>query len=717
MNGNNRKEFSKNNGFSWWPQKALRFNVFFSSVCWISLVLFGLFLSSASGVSLTAELPGPGNENGDGVALGDLNGDGFQISTNRGPYAGGNEVLITNGVLGSGADITNVTVCGVRATILDQGVNWVRVRLGSGGSGTGDVVIQSTSGGQTVMANAYTYNPVGMIGTPILTGWEEVVGLPAARSSLAAATLGNNLYAIGGWDGIDVRTNVYRYDGTNWVEVRGLPAGRDGLAAATLGNNMYAIGGGDTNRIRTNVYRYDGTNWMEATGLPAMRYSLAATTLGNHLYAIGGWDGNDIRRNVYRYDGANWVEARGLPAGRSSLAAATLGNHLHAIGGWDGIDVRTNVYRYDGTNWVEARGLPEGRDGLAAATLGNHLYTIGGEDAVNVRTNVYRYDGANWVEARGLPEGRAFLAVATLGNNLYAIGGWDGAIRTNVYRSIVTGIGGVTPNNGSWTGGTTVIISGANLGDGADITNVTLCDIPVQSIQSQSATQVVVVTGASPEPRLGDVRVYSVSYGETVKSNVFNYAINLALASRGSTISGNNGTNWDKLIDGVKTGYTGSAGFGYTVWNTTPPGTMTLDLKGLCTISSMRLLLYDLDNRFYRYKIEASSNNTTWVTIVDRTAVTNQCRGWQDISFSPPIQTRYLRLIGTYNNALNGSNNGFHVVEWEVYGTPSAPVIMTSADAVTVPEGGTATFEVKLNIAPVNPMTVTVNWVSGDADH
>ena len=34
---------------------------------------------------------------------------------------------------------------------------------------------------------------------------------------------------------------------------------------------------------------------------------------------------------------------------------------------------------------------------------------------------------------------------------------------------------------------------------------------------------------------------------------------------------------------------------------------MTLDLKGLCVISSMRLLLCDLDNRYYRYKIEASS--------------------------------------------------------------------------------------------------------------
>ena len=42
--------------------------------------------------------------------------------------------------------------------------------------------------------------------------------------------------------------------------------------------------------------------------------------------------------------------------------------------------------------------------------------------------------------------------------------------------------------------------------------------------------------------------------------------INLALASRGSTITGSNGGNWTNLIDGVTTGYTGNTGFGYTVW-------------------------------------------------------------------------------------------------------------------------------------------------------
>ena len=206
-----------------------------------------------------------------------------------------------------------------------------------------------------------------------------------------------------------------------------------------------------------------------------------------------------------------------------------------------------------------------------------------------------------------------------------------------------------------------------------------------------------------------------VAGNEVTATERDNDVVNLALASRGSTIMGSNGRGWSNLIDGVTTGYTGTNGWGSTVWTSSPPGSMTLDLKGLCAISSMRFLLYDVDNRYYRYKIEASSdsttNNATWVPIMDRMDPTNQCRSWQDINFSSVTQAWYLRLTGTYGS----SNTEFHVVEWEVYGTPPMD-ISTSADAVTVPEGGTTNFQVKLNNAPVSPTTVTVSWVSGDTD-
>ncbi|NCC36952.1 MAG: DUF1573 domain-containing protein, partial [Chloroflexia bacterium] len=66
----------------------------------------------------------------------------YALSTNIGPYAGGNSITITNGALGDGGDITNVTVGGVVATITGQGANWVTITLGAASSaGAKDIVI------------------------------------------------------------------------------------------------------------------------------------------------------------------------------------------------------------------------------------------------------------------------------------------------------------------------------------------------------------------------------------------------------------------------------------------------------------------------------------------------------------------------------------------------------------------------------------------------
>ena len=200
-------------------------------------------------------------------------------------------------------------------------------------------------------------------------------------------------------------------------------------------------------------------------------------------------------------------------------------------------------------------------------------------------------------------------------------------------------------------------------------------------------------------------------YGTPLNSSTLNnnpVVINLALASLGSTITGNNGANWGKLIDGVTTGYTGSAGFGYTIWTPTP-GNMTLDLKGLYTITRTKLLLWDLDSRYYQYKIEASSNNTTWVTIVNRTATTNRCQSWQDIQFSPPMQARYLRLTGTYNSI--SGNTGFHVVEWEVYGTPLAP----PASSAQTSNGNVSVLQ-PIDVRTSDPEPDTNGWKAVDGN-
>ena len=55
------------------------------------------------------------------------------------------------------------------------------------------------------------------------------------------------------------------------------------------------------------------------------------------------------------------------------------------------------------------------------------------------------------------------------------------------------------------------------------------------------------------------------------------------------------------------------------------------------------------------------------------------------------------------------------VTATEADDTP-ALAIVTSTNTVTVAEGGSAEFQVKLNTPPIQPTTVTVSWVSGDTN-
>lgn len=75
-------------------------------------------------------------------------------------------------------------------------------------------------------------------------------------------------------------------------------------------------------------------------------------------------------------------------------------------------------------------------------------------------------------------------------------------------------------------------------------------------------------------------------------------------------------------------------------------------------ISSMRILLWNCDDRFYSYYVAVSKNQDEWVTIVDRT--NEECHGWQELIFDP-LPVVYIRLVGTRNSI----NEVFHVVHLE----------------------------------------------------
>lgn len=141
---------------------------------------------------------------------------------------------------------------------------------------------------------------------------------------------------------------------------------------------------------------------------------------------------------------------------------------------------------------------------------------------------------------------------------------------------------------------------------------------------------------------------------------------NLALASKGARATG--GNQPELLIDGNTSDYDASYGYAATNWQTNPPEAMVVTLKEAATLNAVRVLLWDGDERYYRYRLEISPDaegDARWTTIADYTQTSERRQSWQVLDFEAQT-VRRVRVTGTYNS----DNGAFHVVEIEAYHIP-----------------------------------------------
>ncbi|KAJ3647098.1 hypothetical protein Zmor_024639 [Zophobas morio] len=81
---------------------------------------------------------------------------------------------------------------------------------------------------------------------------------------------------------------------------------------------------------------------------------------------------------------------------------------------------------------------------------------------------------------------------------------------------------------------------------------------------------------------------------------------------------------------------------------------ITIQLAQPYMISTMRLLLWDKDIRYYKYFVETSINNTDWEIAVDLR--NEDCKSWQNLRFKERAVV-FIRITGTYDSV-----NGYLVV-------------------------------------------------------
>ncbi|XP_057679210.1 BTB/POZ domain-containing protein 9 [Corythoichthys intestinalis] len=87
-------------------------------------------------------------------------------------------------------------------------------------------------------------------------------------------------------------------------------------------------------------------------------------------------------------------------------------------------------------------------------------------------------------------------------------------------------------------------------------------------------------------------------------------------------------------------------------------GAIVIQLAQPYCVGSLRLLLWDCDERSYSYYVEVSTNQQQWTKVADRTRVT--CRSWQTLKFDKQPAS-FIRIVGTHNTA----NEVFHCVHFE----------------------------------------------------
>ena len=186
-----------------------------------------------------------------------VSGDGI-VTPNAGSWTGGIQVVIGGDYLGAG-DVTNVTICGVAATIeADHSPTQLVVRTGAAsGPRLGHIAVYSTSYGCSMASNAFTYL------APVLK------------------LRGTNGAVIGS------DTGVSPVNGTDFGNVWSQTAATNIFSITNSGNMALNISGYTTNGAGAGQFAVSGvSSVVEAGGVSNFTVRFDASAVGAHTCAV-----------------------------------------------------------------------------------------------------------------------------------------------------------------------------------------------------------------------------------------------------------------------------------------------------------------------------------------------------------------------------------------------------------------------------------------------
>lgn len=266
--------------------------------------------------------------------------------------------------------------------------------------------------------------------------WRQGLSLPQARSAMAVASVGLNIYQIGGEtdEGITNAVSVYDTQTRHWLSGQPKITPVADAAAAVLGGEIYVVGGRLENGQATSVVEaYSPLNdgWRSVVSLPRPVMGGVAVTDGDVLYLLGGRRDDEALTEAHRFDPARqqWEELPALEQARAFASGGLLDGQPHVVGGSDGERTLASCERFDpaANDWSTCPEMQVARQGGAAAVVLNKLYVLGGgRSGESPFGEVYEPDGV-WSEMESPVEvdldGWTRLGVTNVETRIYALGG------------------------------------------------------------------------------------------------------------------------------------------------------------------------------------------------------------------------------------------------------------------------------------------------------
>ena len=289
--------------------------------------------------------------------------------------------------------------------------------------------------------------------------WRPRAPLPIPRTEMAwAAEFKGKVHLVGGYAEQRVDKNYHHaYDpaADRWETLAEHPRGSNHVGVATLGDRLYAFGGFiEQNRTpHDGAFAFDGQRWRPLRRLPEACGAIACIALGDVIHLIGGAIGSDNRRSidwhlVYDPRTDSYARRQPMPLARDHTGVVAVNGLIHIIGGRvDSFHTNSNLHHsYDPRTdaWTFRAPLPTARSGQGTVWFANRIFVMGGEGTNRVYGQNEAYDPATdkWESHAPMLTPRHGMGAVVVGDAIYVAGGgpqMGGGVKSAINEAFTLG--------------------------------------------------------------------------------------------------------------------------------------------------------------------------------------------------------------------------------------------------------------------------------------